>query len=121
MASTPEQHQRLVYILLLVILITLFEACGQTCLKVARNRETVTWFLVGLVLYMMVAGLLYTTYRYGGGLGHINLVWSCMSIIIAVFIGAFVFREKINYFTWVSLLFAVGAIYFAHKAAELEG
>ena len=74
--------------------------------------------LFGIVMYFLVGILLFVSYHYEG-LGHINLLWSCLSIIIAILVGYTVFDEPVNYFTWIAFGCALGAIYFAHRAAEL--
>jgi drug/metabolite transporter (DMT)-like permease len=73
----------------------------------------------GVRFYAVVATLLYFSYKYEG-LGHINLVWSCVSIIIAILIGCILFHEPHNKYTYVAIILAFGAIYFAHRADELN-
>jgi multidrug transporter EmrE-like cation transporter len=52
------------------------------------------------------------------GMGHMNLVWSCTSIIICYIISHFVYKESINKYTVIAILLAIAAIYFAHQSDE---
>jgi multidrug transporter EmrE-like cation transporter len=52
-------------------------------------------------------------------MGHVNLLWSCISIIFAITIGAILFGEPFNRFTIFAIILAVAAIYFAQKADNL--
>ena len=115
--KTP--NERFWVVLWIVVAITIVEACAQTSLKMARVKKHVYLVPLGVLFYSIVACLLYITYKYEG-MGHINLVWSCASIIIAILIGCILFNEPHNKFTYIAILFAFGAIYFAHRADELN-
>lgn len=113
--KTPDQ--RFWIVLGFVILITFTEVLGQTCLKTAR-AENKRWLLfLGFFIYCMVAYFLYCCYQYEG-MGHTNLIWSCMSIILALLVGYYWFKEPFNKYNWVAVALAFGAIYFAHKGDE---
>jgi drug/metabolite transporter (DMT)-like permease len=125
MAGGPEildnktPNERFWVVIWLVVGITLVEACAQATLKTARIKGMPYLVPLGVVFYAVVATLLYFSYKYEG-LGHINLVWSCVSIIIAILIGCILFHEPHNKYTYVAIILAFGAIYFAHRADELN-
>lgn len=114
-----DPDQRFWIVIFIVMLIASLEACGQTCLKKARTNQILVFALMGAIFYVGVAALLYMSYKYDG-LGHINLVWSCLSIIIAIGIGYYIFDEPMNRYTAATVACAFAAIYFAHKADELN-
>ncbi len=104
----------------LILLICLSEAIAQTCLRSARTYESIKCriaIVAGFVFYVAVAWLLYRTYG-ASEMGHTNLIWSCLSIIIAFVIGNVLFGEKIGKNTLIALIFAMFAIYFAHRSDE---
>lgn len=115
--KTP--NERFWTVLWIIVAITIVEACAQTSLKMARARKIVLLVPLGILFYATVATLLYFCYRYEG-LGHVNLVWSCASIIIAILIGCILFNEPHNRYTYIAVVLAFGAIYFAHRADELN-
>lgn len=105
----------------LIFLITLSEAIAQTCLKKAkgtpRGPECTRLFSIGIVAYIVVAYLLYNTYQFSN-LGHTNLIWSCLSIIVAFIVGAVFFQETVNGFAVLSIALACAAIACAHLSSE---
>lgn len=115
--KTP--NQRFWVVIWIIVGITLVEACAQATLKTARNKKNPYLVPLGIVFYAIVATLLYMSYKYEG-MGHVNLVWSCASIVIAVLIGCLLFGEPHNRYTYIAILLAFGAIYFAHRADELN-
>jgi drug/metabolite transporter (DMT)-like permease len=125
MAGGPEildnktPNERFWVVIWLVVGITLVEACAQATLKTAHIKGMPYLVPLGMLFYAVVATLLYFSYKYEG-LGHINLVWSCVSIIIAILIGCILFHEPHNKYTYVAIILAFGAIYFAHRADELN-
>lgn len=113
------QHRTFWTVVGIVVLIATFEAFAQTLLKKAQVNKKTHMILFGVIMYFLVGILLFVSYHYEG-LGHINLLWSCLSIIIAILVGYTIFGEPVNHFTWVAFGCALGAIYFAHKAGEFE-
>lgn len=115
--KTP--NERFWIVILIIVAITIVEACAQASLKTAQIKKYPYLVPLGIVFYVGVATLLYFSYKYEG-LGHINLVWSCASIIIAILIGCIFFNEPHNKYTYIAMLLAFAAIYFAHRADELN-
>jgi len=94
------------------------EACAQTSLKMAQNRGGVVALIVlGMLFYAIVGYFLYRSYSYEG-MGHMNLVWNCMSTITAFAIGYILFQEKFNAYTCVAIFLALASIWFAYLSSS---
>ena len=115
------ESQRIKIVLFLIIFVTLFEALGQYFIKISKNKASlnhsingsIKYLYLGIISYIIVCLLLYNTYNYEG-LGHVNLIWSCMSIILAYAVGHCIFMEPFNEYTVLAILFACSAIYFSY-------
>ena len=115
------QSQRIKTVLFLITFITIFEACGQYFIKMSKTKTTlnhksngsIKYLYIGIISYIIVCLLLYNVYNYEG-LGHVNLVWSCMSIILAYTVGHCIFMEPFNEYTILAIIFACIAIYFSY-------
>ena len=99
-----------------VVLITLFEATAQVCLKKFELGKdgTYLYLLSAVALYLIVCGLLCLCYKNKGHLGKVNLMWSCMSIIFVILFGYIFLPEEIKRHDMLAILCAFGAIYFAN-------
>lgn len=104
-------NQRFWIVIRLAILISIIEAFSQFSLK---NNNIVP----GIIGYICVASVLLYSFRYEG-LGHMNLVWSCISIIVCYILGCIYLKEPFNKYTFIAILLALGAIYFAHQSDEV--
>lgn len=109
--SHLEPHQRFIKVIKLAILISLVELFGQYNLK----YKNITYGILG---YVCVALILLISYDYEG-FGHMNLAWSCISIITCYTIGYYIFNEPFNKYTKIAIILSIMAIYFAHKSDEL--
>jgi hypothetical protein len=93
------------------LIISIIESISQASIKGQR-------IIYGFIGYGMIVLLLSKSYNYEG-LGHMNLVWSCVSIITCYIIGCIGFNEQINKYTFLAILFAIMAIYLAHCSDEV--
>jgi drug/metabolite transporter (DMT)-like permease len=99
-----------------VVLITLFEATAQVFLKkfeVGRHSSYL-YLLTAAALYFIVCCLLCLCYKNKGGLGKVNLMWSCMSMIFVILFGYIFLQEEIKMHDMIAIFFAFLAIYFAN-------
>jgi drug/metabolite transporter (DMT)-like permease len=99
-----------------VVLITLFEATAQVFLKkfeVGRHSSYLYLF-TAVGLYFIVCCLLCLCYKNKGGLGKVNLMWSCMSMIFVILFGYIFLQEEIKMHDMMAIFFAFLAIYFAN-------
>jgi multidrug transporter EmrE-like cation transporter len=78
-----------------------------------RESRSQLIIAIGIVGYIMVALLLVTAYRYED-MGHMNMTWSCLSIVTAYLMGYLLFQEHINNYTIMSIALALSAIYVGH-------
>lgn len=104
-------NQRFWSIIKIGILISLVEAFAQTNIK---NKNAVN----GIIGYIIIVFILYSAYDYEG-FGHMNLVWSCVSIIFCFTIGHMYYDEPMNGYTVSAIVFALIAIYLAHRSDEV--
>ncbi len=102
-------------IIFAIILITIFESCGQLCFKEFQKRNFFLYFLLGIFFYFAVCCLLVVCYKNNGFLGEVNLTWSCMSIVLVIIVGHTILGEQISYNDIIAVALAIGAIYFANK------
>ncbi len=86
----------------LIFSIAACEALAQTCLKYYHSNKYLPIFLVALILYTLVAYLLYKSYDYKG-VGIVNTLWSGMSILVMLTIGILVFKEQLHLHDWIGV------------------
>ena len=104
-------NQRFWIVIRFAILISLIETFTQFTIK-KRN------IISGILGYSLIVLILYNAYNYEG-LGHMNLVWSCVSIITCYIVGCVYLNEPFNKYTVGAIFFALCAIYLAHRADEI--
>jgi len=102
-------------IILSIVFITIFEALAQTCLKTYRANNNYMYLGVAILFYTVVCFLLINCYRNDGYLGEVNLMWSCLSIIIILLFGHIAFDEELTKNEVIAILLAFAAIYFANQ------
>jgi multidrug transporter EmrE-like cation transporter len=100
-------------LLVFAILIAFVETCAQNTLKNTKNSEYK--YIIGLIIYALVGYLLHYTYQ-NFPLSKVNVVWSCLSIIIATMLGYLIYNESMNSLKMLSVVLALGAVYCAYKA-----
>ena len=107
-----KPNERFWIVIKFAIIISIIESIAQTNIKSKR-------LFIGMLGYIIIVLILYNAYNYEG-LGHMNLVWSCISIIMCYLIGHFIFNESLNKYTFCSIILAILAIYFAHMSDEID-
>lgn len=115
-----KPNARLRLVLPLLVGIAFFECYAQYTLKQDReNGGKNKWrcLTAAAISYGIVCYLLYRSYQYEG-MGHVNLLWSMMSIVLAYFVGVVVFGEYINKYGYCAIGLALTAIYFSHLNDE---
>jgi multidrug transporter EmrE-like cation transporter len=110
-------NERFKIILILVVAISFIECYAQYNLRNGRKNNDKNCLIVSALLYGFICFLLYTCYKYDG-MGHVNLMWSCVSITLAYTVGYIVFNEHINKYGIIAIGFALLAIYFSHLNDE---
>ena len=103
-------NQRFWIVIKFAILISIIETFSQYNVK---NKN----IFCGILGYSLIVLILYKAYNYEG-LGHMNLVWSCVSIITCYAVGCVNFNENFNKYTVGAIFFAICSIYLAHRSDE---
>lgn len=101
-------------LLILTIGIAIMEASSQASIKAAREYKNNMWLIGGLIGYSVVSMLLYLSYKHEG-MGVVNLIWSTMSIVMAMLFGIVLFKEKFDTNIAIAMMFAGLAIVFAYR------
>jgi multidrug transporter EmrE-like cation transporter len=109
--------QRFKTVIFLVTVIAFIECYAQYNLRKGKLTNNDNCIIISAILYGFVCFLLFKTYHYDG-MGHINLIWSCISILLAYIVGVFIFKEHINKYGIIAIMFALLAIYFSHLNDE---
>jgi multidrug transporter EmrE-like cation transporter len=98
-------------LLIYIMLIVIFEAVAQSCLKEYSQSNNYGYFYAGILFYVGVGWLLCQTYVQKGGVGTVNLVWSALSIIASTSVGILLFKEKFHtHDILAALLITVGIL-----------
>ena len=121
MADLSKEHKQshIIILLTLVIVISILEICGQTCIRKFRENGNKQFIILGIALYLTVVLLLFHSYRYHG-MGIVNLLWSCLSIIMAIVVGHFIFNEEFNHYMAMAIVLAFAAIIFANLSQTVK-
>lgn len=83
-------------VFIIILLISLSECLGQSCLKQLFNQPTQRHlFLIAVIFYAIVCYLLVISYQYKG-MGIINVLWSGMSILLMVSVGLIFYQETLT-------------------------
>lgn len=115
--KTP--NERLFPVIMFAFSISIIEACGQYIIKDSQIKNNPYEVLFGAMFYIVLCFVLYKAYFYEN-VGHMNMVWSCMSIIVAYLVGHCFYNEDINRWSILSIILACIAIYTAHRADEMN-
>ena len=110
-------------VVVFAIFIAFFEAIAQSSLKyfsLDRDKRSNFYVAIGVLGYIMVSLLLLTSYEYED-MGHMNMTWSCVSIITAYVMGFLLFEEHVNNYTIISIALALSAIYVGQISDIVEG
>lgn len=100
-------------LLVFAVLIALVETCAQNTLK---NADSGSYkIIIGLLIYIMVGYVLHYTYK-NFPLSKVNVIWSCLSIIIATSLGYIIYNENFNTLKLLSVLLALGAVFCSYRA-----
>lgn len=98
-------------IIILIFMLVIVEAIAQNTIKQSDPESLKLVF--GLTAYVIIGYLLHYAYhKYP--LSKINVMWSCMSIIVATIFGYMLYDESFNKKTMLAVTFAILAIYFSY-------
>lgn len=101
-------------IIIIVLLIAIVESIAQNRIKLSNNDDSGT-FILGLLAYVIVGYLLHYAYhKYP--LSKVNVMWSCLSIVLAAALGYTLYDEPLNGKLLLAVFFSLLAIYFAYDS-----
>jgi len=101
----------------LILIIAIVETLSLICLKEGEVNNKKLFILCGILGYIIVAYVLCKTLTFEG-IGQVNLVWNCVTILTAFIAGHLLFNEKVNKYTFYAIVFAVIAIYLAQLSSD---
>lgn len=91
-------------LLLIIVLISICELIGQSCLKYMNiHNSEYHFYLFGVIAYAMVCYLLLQSYHFKG-MGMVNVLWSGMSVLVILTASIIIFEEKLSLFDKVGVL-----------------
>jgi drug/metabolite transporter (DMT)-like permease len=106
--------------ILLVLLISSTETIAQVCLKHMFLDPQKYWLYIAAVLcYAIVCILLFVSYRYNG-MGILHVLWSSVSILLAIGIGIFYFHEKITSLDKIGIVLILLGMIFVLWEGEID-
>ena len=88
----------------LVLFVVASEATAQYCLKRCKLTHKWHFYVLAVLLYALVCFGLYNLYDYKS-MGIVNLLWSCMSIIAIILVGAAFFHEAVTMYDIIGIGF----------------
>lgn len=102
-----EDLQSMIYI---SIVISIVEQIGQYLLK--KSKTNFDYFYInGIIFYIIVAMLFHYIYN-NYNANKVIVIWSCVSILLAVILGSLYENEEITIYKIIAVFFAILAIYF---------
>ena len=88
------------WIVVYVLIIVVFETTAMTCFK--KSLEDWRYFVLGVLFYVGVGGLLVQTFKLTG-LAFTNALWSGLSIMATTTVGVLYFKEKLHFHDFVAI------------------
>lgn len=102
-------------LIMIAVSIAIIESFAQNCIKNSNRDNVSVLFLMGLSIYIVVGYLLHYAYH-KFPLAKVNVVWSSLSIILAMTLGYILYNEPMNSWKLMAVLFAMAAIYCSYQA-----
>jgi len=94
-------------ILVYVLVIVGLETCAMSCFKSSLNDWR--FFLLGVLLYVGVGGMLVQTFKMTG-LAFTNALWSGLSVMATTTVGVLYFKEKLHFHDFVAIAMIGGGV-----------
>jgi len=90
---------------LYLITVIILEAIAMSILEYSANNGN-NYYIIGILMYSLIAYLFYQVLI----IEHLaisNALWNVSAIILVTFIGVFYFKEKIDIYGKIGILFAI--------------
>lgn len=95
------------WIVLYVLIIVGFETTAMTCFK--KSLEDWRYFLLGVLFYVGVGGLLVQTFKLTG-LAFTNALWSGLSVMATTTVGVLYFKERLHFHDFIAIAMIGGGV-----------
>jgi len=104
------KNEDLQSMVIISIVISTVEQIGQYLLK--KSTTNFDYFYInGIIFYIIVAMLFHYIYNHYN-VNKVNIIWACISILLAVIIGSLYENEEITINKIIAVFFSILAIYF---------
>jgi len=94
----------------MILLIAILETAAMGIIEDSANKHN-NYFIVGVVIYSIVAYVLYTILK-SGNVAITNALWNATTVVFVTLMGVFYFNESFTYYQYIGLAFAILAIIF---------
>jgi len=95
------------WIITYVLFIVGFETMAMTCFKKSLNDWR--FFVLGVLLYIGVGGLLVQTFKLTG-LAFTNALWSGLSVMATTTVGVLYFKERLHLHDFIAIAMIGGGV-----------
>jgi len=93
--------------ILYVLIIVGFETTAMTCFK--KSLEDRRYFLLGVLFYTGVGGLLVQTFKLTG-MAMTNALWSGLSVMATTTVGILYFKERLHVHDFIAIAMIGGGV-----------
>lgn len=95
------------WIVIYVLIIVGFETMAMSCFK--KSLDDWRFFLLGVLFYVGVGGLLVQTFKLSG-LAFTNALWSGLSVMATTTVGVLYFKEKLHWHDFIAISMIGGGV-----------
>lgn len=95
------------WIVVYVLIIVAFETTAMSCFK--KSLEDWRYFLLGVLFYVGVGGLLVQTFKLTG-LAFTNALWSGLSVMATTTVGVLYFKERLHLHDFIAIAMIGGGV-----------
>ena len=95
------------WIIFYVLIIVGLETTAMSCFK--KSLEDWRWFILGVLFYIGVGGLLVQTFKLTG-LAMTNALWSGLSVMATTTVGVLFFKEALHVHDFIAIAMIGGGV-----------
>lgn len=95
------------WIVLYILIIVGFETTAMTCFK--KSLEDWRYFVLGVLFYTGVGGLLVQTFKLTG-MAMTNALWSGLSVMATTTVGVLYFKERLHMHDFIAIAMIGGGV-----------
>jgi multidrug transporter EmrE-like cation transporter len=95
------------WIIFYVLIIVGLETTAMSCFK--KSLEDWRWFILGVLFYVGVGGLLVQTFKLTG-LAMTNALWSGLSVMATTTVGVLFFKEALHVHDFIAIAMIGGGV-----------